>query len=207
MVDRERYARIPSQHPPPIHPPTHPPPVVEASTMFLSCGRYQRNQLPGNTREFQAPASCPRSGKLSPLLLLKQERGISRWRGDGGEVEHRLAVAHIYFILAAPYRPGTDGILYQVEPRARRTPPFSFARRSISPVPAPSRYSVSAYQLHTTGPHRDFSVPFAGLALRLVTVLYLGTVGIASWELTKYRESLHVSSFFGFSFFLVITTR
>lgn len=179
MVDRERYARIPS--PAPLTPPPSPP-VVEASTMFLSCGRYQRNQLPGNTREFQAPASCPRSGKLSPplpLLLLKQERGISRWCRDGGggrgrrEVEHRLAVAHIYFILAAPYRPGTDGILYQVEPRARRTPPFSFARRSI-PVPAPSRYSVPAYQLHTTGPHRDFQFPspVSSFQLRYTVLVY-----------------------------------
>lgn len=60
MVDRERYhgSRIPSL----------PSSLPEASTMFLSCGRYQRNQLPGNTREFRTPspaaaASCPRSGK------------------------------------------------------------------------------------------------------------------------------------------------
>lgn len=122
MVDRERYhgSRIPSL----------PSSLPEASTMFLSCGRYQRNQLPGNTREFRTPspaaaASCPRSGKREVYRGgWGVEGGGSRKGAEGGTP---LAVAHIYFILAAPYRPGTDGILYQVAPQARRTPPFSFA--------------------------------------------------------------------------------
>lgn len=102
--------------------------------MFLSCGRYQRNQLPGNTREFQTPPSLPPE---------REEVYIGGgWGVEGGGsrkgVERTAGRRTYLFYTGRSLRPGTDGILYQVAPQARRTPPFSFAAIDASVAPSPS---------------------------------------------------------------------
>lgn len=159
MVDRERYhgSGIPSL----------PSSLPEASTMFLSCGRYQRNQLPGNTREFQTPspcaaASCPRSGKREVYM-----GGLRRWRRRIEERGGRWNTAGrrtYLFYTGRSLRPGTDGILYQVAPQSAENSAFFFRRdrwRCTPSIRDNSRY-----------PFPEFRVSFA-LLLFIFTPLLL----------------------------------
>lgn len=69
--------------------------------MFLSCGRYQRNQLPGNTREFQTP-SLPAPGAGRGVYRGRLRRWRRRIEKRGGTDRWPSHIFILYWPLLTP---------------------------------------------------------------------------------------------------------
>lgn len=113
--------------------------------MFLSCGRYQRNQLPGNTREFQTP-SLPAPGAGRGVYRGRLRRWRRRIEKRGGTDRWPSHIFILYWPLLTP-RHGWNP-LSSCAPSAENSA-FFFRRDrcKCSPLPLPPvrRYETTIH--------------------------------------------------------------